>query len=165
MADRLSRSMTWLLAGSILLGGCGSPEEAPREPDQAEIGNAPVSSEPKADDGASDAVSGEADSAMIPARYHGVWDFEGGTCERTSDLLMEISASEILFYESLGLVTATEPDGDDVIVTLDMEGEGETWTQQTRFSLVGEGDELRLHTSDGEQPKEADTYPSKRCAD
>jgi hypothetical protein len=46
---------------------------------------------------------------------------------------------------------------------MEMEGEGETWQQQTRLSLVGTGGSQRLETSDGEAPREADEYPSKRC--
>ncbi|MCK0127400.1 hypothetical protein [Erythrobacter sp. F6033] len=103
------------------------------------------------------------DAAIIPVRFQGVWDYEGGTCALESDLRMEVSADEILFYESIGTVNAVSADGEDTIVTLAVEGEGETWEQSTRFSLMGEGDDLRLHTSDGEQPKQADEYPSKKC--
>lgn len=102
-------------------------------------------------------------AGMIPARFQGVWDYEGGTCDPASDMRMEISGDEILFYESIGRVTGVKAEGDDVVVSFDMEGEGETWQQATRFSLVGEGEALRLHASDGEASKQTDEYPSKRC--
>ena len=76
----------------------------------------------------------------IPTRFHGVWDYVEGTCALESDMRMEVSGSEIMFYESIGTVTGVAAEGDDVVVTLAMEGEGETWEQATRLSLVGEGD-------------------------
>lgn len=100
---------------------------------------------------------------VIPARYQGIWDYIEGTCARESDARKEISGKEIIFYESIGTVTSVAPDGDDVVVALDMEGEGETWTQTIRLSVSGKGGDERLSTSDGEKPKAVDQYPSKRC--
>lgn len=102
-------------------------------------------------------------AGRIPQRFQGVWDFEGGTCDPASDMRMEISAAEILFYESIGLVKNVKADGDDIIVTLAMEGEGENWEQATRFALSGSGKEQRLHSTDADEPKGPDIYPSKRC--
>ncbi|MBV7266111.1 hypothetical protein [Erythrobacter ani] len=163
-----SAQLCLLAVTAMLMSACGTDPDAPSPTEPAGTSDLPAPSTPKADepeqDSGDDTAPPAGNSGLIPTQYHGVWDYEGGTCERTSDLLMEISASEILFYESIGLVTATESEGGDVVVTLDMEGEGETWTQQTRFSLVGDGNDQRLHTSDGEAPKEADKYPSKRCS-
>lgn len=103
------------------------------------------------------------DDGLIPARYQGVWDYEGGTCARDSDLRVQIRPESMSFYESIGTVTAVAAEGDDTLVTLAMEGEGEMWTQVTRLALKGEGEALRLHTSDGEKPPVPDEYPSKRC--
>lgn len=102
-------------------------------------------------------------AAAIPQRYHGVWDYEGGTCAPESDLRMEVKANEIVFYESYGAVTGADEDGDDAVIALAMEGEGDTWTQSLRLALVGEGAEQRLHTSDGSKPKQPDPLPRKRC--
>ena len=100
---------------------------------------------------------------LIPARFRGAWDYVEGTCAPESDMRMEISGKEILFYESIGMVTEVTSEGDDVIVTLAMEGEGDTWEEKTRLSLAGEGSGQRLETSDGEAPRIVDDYPSKRC--
>ncbi len=100
----------------------------------------------------------------VPARFQGVWDYEGSTCSPDSDLRMEISEREVLFYESVGMVTEIVQDGSDVIVTLDMEGEGETWRQKMRLSLTGSGERQRLETSDGDAPRIVDDSPSRRCA-
>lgn len=146
------------------LGACGSEPDAPA-PEPAETAM-PVEPDGGIGDGApppGDAV----DTALanrIPPRFQGVWDHVEGSCDPASDLRMEISGSEILFYESVGMVTDVAEEGDDVVVTLAMEGEGETWEQKTRLSLAGSGSGERLETSDGEGPKEVDEYPSKRCA-
>jgi len=170
---------TFMLAAAMALSGC----DAPAEPDDA--GHSDTAHSDQRDDGSegSDGIPGlglppelaeDGDdagnareiTAIIPAAYHGVWDYEGGTCSTESDLRMEISEREVLFYESVGTVKAVAEDGEDTIVTLDMEGEGETWEQAIRLSLEGAGDEpdaVRLHTSDGEKPKVEDEYPSKKC--
>lgn len=100
----------------------------------------------------------------IPTRFQGVWDYIEGNCAPESDMRMEISGSEILFYESIGMVTGVNAEGEDVIVSLAMEGEGETWEQELRLSLVGEGEAQLLETSDGAKPRATDDYPSKRCS-
>lgn len=99
----------------------------------------------------------------IPTRFQGAWDYVEGTCSPDSDLRMEISGSEILFYESIGMVTSVDAEGEDVVVSLAMEGEGETWEQGLRLALIGEGEAQLLETSDGTKPRAADDYPSKKC--
>ncbi|MGB3471301.1 MAG: hypothetical protein WBA51_10810 [Erythrobacter sp.] len=170
---------TLLLAAAMALSGCDAPAEpddaghtesahADQRDDESEgsdgipgLGLPPELAEDGDDAGGTPEIA-----AVIPAAYHGVWDYEGGTCSPESDLRVEISGREVLFYESVGTVKAVAKDGEDTIVTLDMEGEGETWEQEIRLSLEGAGDEpdrVRLHTSDGEKPKIDDEYPSKKC--
>ncbi|MEM8724733.1 MAG: polysaccharide deacetylase family protein [Pseudomonadota bacterium] len=103
-------------------------------------------------------------SIAIPERYFGVWDYEGGTCAPESDLRMEIKAGEITFYESYGEVSDVRVEAGDTIVDLAMEGEGETWMQSLRLSLVGEGADQRLHVTDPAEPKAPDELPRKRCS-
>lgn len=149
-----------LLIGAFALAACGS-DPAPSDPDVTE---SPIPVEP--DGGIGDGAGPPPEEALanrIPTRFHGAWDYVGGTCDLASDLRMEVSGSEILFYESVGIVTATEAEGDAVIVDLAMEGEGETWQQRTRLMIEGEGNDERLLTSDGDQPRVVDEYPSKRC--
>lgn len=156
------------LIAVLALVACGNPTAesddpvSKHEPEETRI---PVEADHGIGDGAGPMEDAAAISvAQIPARFHGVWDYEEGTCDPASDMRMEISADEILFYESIGRVTGVKAEGDDIIVSLDMEGEGENWQEKTRLSLVGKGDAVRLHTSDGERPKQPDEYPSKRCA-
>lgn len=105
----------------------------------------------------------DAESAMaIPAKYAGVWDGVQGSCALESDLRMEIADKKITFYESSGIATKVEMEGEDALVSLDMSGEGETWKEVLRLSLSADG--KTLETSDGEKPKVADDAPRKRCA-
>lgn len=99
----------------------------------------------------------------IPEEYQGGWDFETGPCTRASDMFVEIGPGQLVFYESVGNLTFIAEEGDDVVLMLAMEGEGETWTQSLRLSLMGEGADQRLYTSDGSQPKMVDQYPLRKC--
>lgn len=99
---------------------------------------------------------------LIPAAFHGTWDYIDGTCTRESDLRMEISAGQIIFYESLGQVRSIEAkDEMSLDVTLAMEGEGEVWTNVTRLTLADDGNILTPSAGLGEQAYEA--IPRKRC--
>jgi len=150
---------------ALALAACGdNPDTA--SPDDEFRAEAPMPVEPDGGIGDGAGPPGEAQAALtnrIPPRFHGVWDYVEGSCDPASDMRMEISGTEILFYESIGIVTGVEAEGDGVIVNLAMEGEGENWEQDTRFVLVGEGAGQRLETSDAEGPHTKDDYPHKRC--
>lgn len=99
----------------------------------------------------------------IPGGFGGVWDYEGGTCAPESDLRIEIAPDRVTFYESVGTVMKVERERNDALVTLAMEGEGETWDQVLRLSLAESEGILRLQTSDGTKPKVVDPLPKTRC--
>ncbi|MEP2735728.1 MAG: hypothetical protein ABJP34_05470 [Erythrobacter sp.] len=102
-----------------------------------------------------------APSSSIPAAFLGVWDAETGTCSRESDLRLEISPQQIIFYESLGAVRdVSEIDASTVELTLAMEGEGEVWEDTYRLSLANDGEQLV--TSYPEQIA-ANLVPRKKC--
>ncbi|MAY20202.1 MAG: hypothetical protein CL955_06255 [Erythrobacteraceae bacterium] len=145
------------------LAACGSEAEAPADTVPAAEATAAPTDDSADDTGDAGETVEDALANRIPTRFQGVWDYVGGSCDPASDLRMEISGSEILFYESIGQVTGVSGEGDEIVVTLAMEGEGETWEQATRLALVGEGSDQRLETGDGEQPRTVDEYPSKRC--
>ncbi|WP_271438179.1 hypothetical protein [Pontixanthobacter luteolus] len=147
------------LAMVALLAACdrgGEPTEPVTtiEPDQA----IPVEPDGGIGDGAPplDELAGN-----IPARFQGVWDYVGGTCNPASDMRTEIKPRQILYYESLGLVAGVGSEGSDALVDLVMEGEGEQWVQVSRLSLSADGKTLSV--SDGTKPKVKDEYPRKRC--
>jgi hypothetical protein len=150
----------FLALGTLALAACGeAPEQAPRT--ESEV----TPAEAAAPEAAADAEDGSQSALAnrIPTRFHGAWDYEGGTCAPESDMRMEISSAEILFYESIGIVTGIEYEGYDAVVSLAMEGEGETWEEKIRLSLVDADGTSRLHTSDGEMPKQVDDYPRMPC--
>lgn len=122
----------------------------------------PVEPEGGIDDraGASDGIE-ETLTNRIPTRFHGVWDSIHGTCARHSDLRLDISGSEIMFYESIGTVMAVNEEGDRTVLTLAMEGEGETWEDRYALTLEKDGQELNPQHVGGSVSY--DPIPRKRC--
>ncbi|RJY09825.1 hypothetical protein D6201_11070 [Aurantiacibacter aquimixticola] len=98
----------------------------------------------------------------IPAPFTGVWDYADGNCDAMSDLRMEIEPQMITFYESMGEVQQVAVESrDTIVVDLNMEGEGERWSESTRFTLEDDGERLIPTDADGEQ--RWDPMPRKRC--
>ena len=99
----------------------------------------------------------------IPERFTGVWDFGDGTCDRQSDLRLNVGSRRIQFYASTGQVNGFEQvNADTIVVNLDMTGEGETWQDRMRLSLENGGRVLVTQDQTGygeEQP-----LRRKRCA-
>lgn len=147
---------TLLLIGLLSLCACGTEPEAPAGPEATSAPDDFVSDETITDPAMA--------KAEIPARYLGVWDYVGGTCSPDSDMRMEIAPRQITFYESIGMVAGIGQDGDDAIADLAMEGEGETWVNSLRLSLVEVDGETQLHTSDATKSKVVDEYPRKKCS-
>lgn len=98
--------------------------------------------------------------AEIPAEYQGVWDGMEGTCLAESDMRLAISGTEIGFYESVGTVSAVETIDTGIVVTLEMSGEGETWTEVKSLTLLEDGQvlETAVHGEEGFEPVQ-----HKRC--
>ena len=98
----------------------------------------------------------------IPPRFRGVWDYVEGSCAPASDLRLDIGEASITFYESAGQLTGIEDSGTgSVIVTLAMEGEGETW-EERRELVLEEGGE-RLLVLDPADASAGRDLPRKRC--
>ncbi len=153
------RYQSLAILAALSLSACGgSPEPVETE---TEATPTPIASEPSPAEAPAETENALAN--RIPTRFQGVWDYVEGSCDPASDMRMEVSGGEILFYESIGMVTDVEEEGDDIVVGLAMEGEGETWDQDLRLSLVGSGEAQRLETSAGDGPRMPDEYPSKRC--
>lgn len=151
---------TVALGLALSLSACGEEKTELDPPQEAEIAGGEDFAETPADDAD---VSEETPDGNIPAAYLGVWDAVTGTCDPASDGRMEIEPRKITYYESVGMVSGTGTDGDDAVVDLVMEGEGETWTQSTRLSLVETADGQRLHVTDATKPKVEDEFPRKKC--
>ena len=152
----------------LALTACSSQDES-----------APVDSEVAPDDTADSEVLGEGERSLadptadgptraartvpgIPASFNGVWDYVDGSCDPASDLRIQVFPDRIEFYESLGVVESVEVENPNtIVVILNMEGEGEVWTQETRFTLSNEGKVLTPVAADGEQVGRP--MPRKKC--
>lgn len=147
----------------LALAACGSETaEPPAAPATAEVVTADTESTPG---DAPPATAPDGTLTAIPARFHGVWDAESGTCHPASDLRLEIGPETIGFYESQGTVRqATESVDGQTVIALAMEGEGETWDQTLRLKLEGSGEAerlLSLPASDSDAARSP--IPLKRC--
>lgn len=127
-----------LFALALVLAGCGQPSGTPEAGGEPGAPPAPA---------ATPATAPDAPTAnTIPARFHGLWDGESGTCQPDSDLRLDIGPQSIGFYESQGTVTAVDARDPDVVsVQLAMEGEGDQWAQTLQLALEGEGGNAILH--------------------
>ena len=107
----------------------GTPDSAPPLPDTAQqLGSAAT------DDGAP--------LNAIPARFLGQWGGVDGPCTPDSEMFLTIRPGTIAFYESQGEVTAVRRGEPGIVVTLAMQGEGESWTSEYAMALVQGGDQL-----------------------
>lgn len=142
-----------------LLAACSAPDDgrmqdtapsaAPARGQAAGNGPAPAA---QGDGAAADAPAAPApiaemrtepfDGATIPTRFHGLYAAQGA-CEssgETSRLL--IAADAVQFHESRGRVLRARGEGDALVVTLALAGEGETWERDYRFGLADGGQGL-----------------------
>jgi hypothetical protein len=112
-----------------------------------------------------DAAAAEAPMYMpvvIPTQFWGVWDYVEGACLPESDMRMEISGNEILFYESMGTLTGIELEGENsIVLMLAMEGEGERWEQKLRLAFGEDGKTLMPQFFDGDRVYEP--MPRQKC--
>lgn len=158
-----------LLAATFALAMAGC-EADPRAPVDSEVAPAGVEDDETlrpderslADETETGVTRAATGLQSIPARFRGTWDYVEGDCDPASDLRMEVGERRILFYESVGEVTDIRPASDDaIIVTMELSGEGETWTETTRLRLEDGGDRLIPSMADGEPANRP--LPRKRC--
>lgn len=73
--------------------------------------------------------SSHVDERVIPAAFQGEWNERVEDCGTgNNDSRLRISASEVRFYESGGRVRGAFLHGPyELIIVLDMSGEGQTW--------------------------------------
>jgi len=78
----------------------------------------------------------------IPARFLGQWGGVDGPCTPDSEMFLTIRPGTISFYESQGEVTAVRRGKPGIVVTLAMQGEGESWTSEYAMALIRGGEQL-----------------------
>ncbi|MCB2089575.1 MAG: hypothetical protein R3E18_04185 [Sphingomonadaceae bacterium] len=154
------------LIATLALAGCKEAADTAAgdaaETDQVAVAETPAEAAKPEDQASPESVPEPAAAeGTIPARYLGVWDYVKGSCARESDMRMDIKPGDITFYESTGDVTSITAEGEDVLVELAMEGEGEKWVETLRLVLSEDGQGLDV--TDGQKPKVADEYPRKKC--
>ena len=133
---------------ALMVAACAPQSETP-----AEMGTSEATSAGERAPSASTPAAAEVADGTIPARFHGVWDYEKGSCHPASDLRIAIEPARIVFYESVGEVEAIRAAPDDgVIVDLAMAGEGETWRQETRLALAQGAERLTIEPADNPAP-------------
>ena len=83
----------------------------------------------------------EADLKSIPATFHGEWNARTSQCGTDlNDSRLRITKGTVQFYESLGSVTRVKRvRPNEILVSLSMSGEGETWSAQYRFAVTPDG--------------------------
>ncbi|HEU0098683.1 MAG TPA: hypothetical protein VFQ67_07890 [Allosphingosinicella sp.] len=86
-----------------------------------------------------------ASSERIPAAFQGVYDSSREACGRASDGRLTVTAGELRFHESIGLVrsVARLPSG-ALRVEADYQGEGEKWRSRRELRLSGDGRRLGI---------------------
>lgn len=148
-----------LLAPALLaLAACGSPEPSPDAPAKTPI---PFEPDGGIGDGAGppEAVA----ETSIPQRFLGVWD--AGDCSASSEMRLEVTADRLEYYESVGTLTAIEAaSGGDVLATLAMSGEGQSWSDTVRLQLTEvDGREALLVLPGPDSDVELRPVPRLRC--
>lgn len=83
------------------------------------------------------------DTATVPARFHGSWATDAAACAVAGhESRLTIGADRIQFHESSGAITSVASGGDDLTVTAQLTGEGETREATYRFRLSNNGNTL-----------------------
>ena len=93
---------------------------------------------------AGDVAEDRAALTAIPARFLGQWDAPDGPCSPESEMFMTIRPGTITFYESQGEVTAVRRGRPGIVLSLAMEGEGESWTSQYAMNLGENREQLAV---------------------
>ncbi|MCU6455357.1 hypothetical protein LPN01_14845 [Sphingomonas sp. A2-49] len=174
------RHVTTLAAAALMLAACsGGGESANNEGSGGSAAVEPVSDTLSVDPqntlvpldppGNGAAVSpvplpsiGASPVAGIPAAFQGRWGMGSADCEAgraDAKGLLTIAGDRLAFYESRGTAThvrQTQPG--QIVFDLAMSGEGQTWTEATTLTAVGDGRTLLRETK---QP--AGSFRYSRC--
>ena len=150
--------LTAALPLALLAAACSDGPDEAAAPEPAET-MMPVEPDGGIGDGAG--PPGPVTAETIPAAFRGVWDCVEGSCDPASDLRVEIGPETMQFYESFGEVTRIEVAGPQgIVVSLAMEGEGETWEMARRFTLSDDGRRLTPAAVGDDQ---FEPMPLKKC--
>ena len=82
----------------------------------------------------------------IPAAFQGNWSATHASCGKPGDdMRLAVQADSLIFYESVGQVTAVQPLGkDQVRIRADYNGEGNRWSDEATLALGDGGNVLTI---------------------
>lgn len=91
------------------------------------------------------------DEKTVPAAFRGEWNERLEDCGTgNNESRLRIGAREVRFYESGGQVRGAFLNGPyEIIIVLDMSGEGQTWLASHQFTLASDGSHLSSRSEDG----------------
>ncbi|MDP1028032.1 hypothetical protein Q5H91_12480 [Sphingomonas sp. KR1UV-12] len=82
----------------------------------------------------------------IPVAFQGRWGMVPNDCDPKMDYaakgLMTVTADRLRFYESRATISDAKQAGTVLTATLSFSGEGQTWQQQARMTLLDDGKTL-----------------------
>jgi hypothetical protein len=83
------------------------------------------------------------DTATVPTRFQGNWATDAAACAMAGhESRLTLGADRIQFHESSGAITSVASGGNDLTVTAQLSGEGETREATYRFRLSDDGNTL-----------------------
>ena len=87
----------------------------------------------------------------IPAKFHGEWNATLADCGTgNNDSSLTITATGMQFYESGGVVRGAFMHGPyEILIVLDMSGEGSSWMTSFQYTLASDGSYLSSRGLDG----------------
>ena len=126
--------------GVLLAAGCNAPNDdtaAPSTPDAQRPASAPTPQpEPQSPEDSST-------TATVPEQFRGAYAADASACTSPGHVTqLDIGASTIGFHESSGDVISVESSGNDVGITAELTGEGETYQVTYSFQLSEDGKTL-----------------------
>lgn len=84
---------------------------------------------------------GPEEAPTIPAAFLGVWDSSEGCTQTYSESRINISQTRLRFWESTGDIEQIEiKQPTKIVLSLNMNGEGETWSTTMELELLATGD-------------------------
>ncbi len=145
MKDRLEYL---LLAFAITAASGCNADRAPANdaaappPQASEPAAPPADTTPPPTDTPSPPSDGD-DTATVPSRFRGNWATDAAACAVAGhESRLAIGADTIQFHESSGAITSVASGGNDLTVTAQLSGEGETREATYRFRLSDDGNTL-----------------------
>lgn len=91
------------------------------------------------------------DERTVPIQFQGEWNEKLEDCGTgNNDSRLIISATEVQFYESGGRVRGAFLHGPyEVIIVMDLSGEGSTWMTSSQFTIASDGRYISSRSEDG----------------